>query len=278
MSSAIKFSGRRVTVLSVVFGIGAIVGPTVANADFNYNNFTDTSGITFVGNGHQANNLLRLSAEASAGWYTTKQSVAAGFTTTFAFQAFGSNDGFAFVIQNQQVNAMGGRGGQLGYADRPGETVGIANCIAQQFDYYRNLVGDGGIPSGDPSDNWTSLQTRGLLPNSADIQYSLGWNKNIPDINNNATHTVRISYLPGSWTVWMDDLVTPKLMINLNLASTLSMSDGRAWIGFTGAAGDLGAHQDILSWQFNSVPEPSSAVVLVGMGLGALRLRKRSTV
>eukprot|EP00939_MAST-03C_sp_MAST-3C-sp1_P002380 g2380.t1 len=57
----------------------------------------------------------------------------------------------------------------------------------------------------------------------------------------------------GTLSVYVDDLVTPLLITPLNLATTLDLENGRAWVGFSAATG-LATWQvhDILSWSFRS--------------------------
>jgi hypothetical protein len=54
--------------------------------------------------------------------------------------------------------------------------------------------------------------------------------------------------------VYVDDLYSPVITTPLNLGATLTLDDGRAYIGLTAATGDnhWQAH-DILSWTFDSL-------------------------
>ncbi len=57
----------------------------------------------------------------------------------------------------------------------------------------------------------------------------------------------------GTLSVYVDDLLTPVMVIPLNLAATLKLDNGRAWIGFTASTGDSKWQvHDILSWTFDS--------------------------
>src|SRR2546427_10112940 len=79
---------------------------------FNYPDFSSTSGLNLTGSAAQVGTAIRLTPAAQsqkgAAWYTQKQFVGAGFTTTFTFRITspgnGGGGGLSFAIQN------GGRG------------------------------------------------------------------------------------------------------------------------------------------------------------------------
>jgi hypothetical protein len=54
--------------------------------------------------------------------------------------------------------------------------------------------------------------------------------------------------------IYLDDLYSPVITTPINLAATLKLDSGRAFVGITAATGDNDwqAH-DILSWQFSSL-------------------------
>jgi Legume lectin domain len=58
----------------------------------------------------------------------------------------------------------------------------------------------------------------------------------------------------GMLYVYIDDLHSPVISTPIDLASTLDLDCGRAYVGFTAATGDehWQAH-DILNWQFSSL-------------------------
>jgi hypothetical protein len=58
----------------------------------------------------------------------------------------------------------------------------------------------------------------------------------------------------GLLYIYIDDLYSPILVTPLNLAATLRLDGGRAYVGFTAATGasHWQAH-DLLSWQFKSL-------------------------
>lgn len=211
--------------------------------------------LTLNGSAAFVGNRLRLTpaveAQAGSAWQTTKRSVQRGFSTSFQFQItnlgpegnvdnFGNPgaDGFAFVIQNSSVNALGGDGGGLGYD-------GIPNSLAVEFDTW------GG--GSDPNGNHVSVHTRGTAPNSQDESASLGIATNIPNLSNGSIHTGSVSYSAptggqGVLQVFVDG--QRFLAIRVNLGTLLSLDNGRAWVGFTAATGGSYENHDILSWSF----------------------------
>ena len=63
-------------------------------------------------------------------------------------------------------------------------------------------------------------------------------------------HVARIRYVPGSLTVFLDNLTDPVLTVPVELSSALDLDGGRAWVGFTAARFIGGSPCDILSWDF----------------------------
>src|ERR671914_97267 len=181
---------------------------------------------------------VQLTADApgqtGAAWLPAKQQVQDGFTATFAWQinrarAVGG-DGFAFVIQNNSETALGEGGSGMGYS-------GIANSLAVEFDTTQNPPEEWGGTQGDPNANHLSVQSRGTLPNSADPTYSLGTTTTIPALADGAIHQAQITYTPGSLSIYLDGFTTPVLTVPVDLATTLELTDGEAWVGFTAATG-----------------------------------------
>ena len=71
-------------------------------------------------------------------------------------------------------------------------------------------------------------------------------------------HTAGIVYQPGTMTVSLDG--SQVLSVPLNLASTLNLNAGSAWVGFTASFLAASENHDVLSWSM--VPEPSSLILL----------------
>jgi hypothetical protein len=55
---------------------------------------------------------------------------------------------------------------------------------------------------------------------------------------------------PGTFCVFIDDLITPLLCIPLSLTSTINLDSGRANVGFTAATGKFFQTHEILKWTF----------------------------
>ncbi len=267
-----------ISFLATQFMVSSVLGV------FDYPDFSSIAGIGLEGDAIHvpAENRIRLTSsldwQKGAAWYNTQVSVVSGWETVFEFQiteldevedsingAHGA-DGFAFVIQNEKVSALGGAGGYIGYGSNgPPFTPGIYNSLAVEFDTWYN----GSL--GDPNDNHISVQTNGTAENSADHAYSLGEVSPAIYFSDGGVHTVKIGYMPGTLTIFVDDLFTPVLVSSADLGSILNLPGGKAWVGFTAATGANWENHDVLSWSF--VPEPATLSLL---GLGSLvLLRKR---
>ncbi len=235
---------------------GLLVCSAPALADVTFPDFSSTSGLVFNGSAGQNGNVLRLtpnsnSQEGSA-WFNTRQNVVDPWICEFEFQmGNGGADGMAFVIQRDGVAAIGGGGGELGYD-------GILNSVALELDVY----GNGG--SSDPTANHISVHTNGSGANTVSHFNSLGATSLVPLLNDGAVHTIRLEYAPGSLAVILDGGI-PDLIVPLDIDAELSLNDGTAWVGFTGATGGISQNHDVRSWSFdeatsvatgNLMPEP----------------------
>jgi hypothetical protein len=213
--------------------------------------------LNLVGNAVRLEDRLRLTADqegqAGAAWLPAKQSVQGGLAATFQWQISRNGpedggDGFAFVVQNASGLALGDGGGGIGYN-------GIANSLAVEFDTLQNPPEEFGGELGDPNDNHVSVQSRGTLPNSADPTFSLGSTTAIPLMSDGNVHTAKVAYVPGTLTVFLDDLTSPVLTVPVDLGTTLRRGNARAWVGFTAATGGRSQAHDILSFSFVAIEE-----------------------
>jgi hypothetical protein len=205
---------------------------------------------------------LRLTADqegqTGAAWLPAKQSVQGGFETTFQWQISRSAqeagaDGFAFVVQNASGLALGDGGDGIGYS-------GIANSLAVEFDTLQNPPEEFEGELGDPNDNHISVQSRGMLSNSADPSFSLGSTTTVPFLGDGNVHTAKVVYVPGTLTIFLDDLTSPVLIVRVDLGTTLSLDNGQAWVGFTAATGGRSQAHDILSFSFVGTEEAQPGV------------------
>jgi len=228
-----------------------------ASADIFFPDFSTTGGLDIVSDAQIVDDRLRIAPAASytlgAAWFNEKQSVYGGFQTTFQFQLTDQGgdtdpdngtpgaDGFAFVIQNSSAGVAA-----IGVLPNPGYD-GIENSVAVEFDTFTN---SGNM--NDPNGNHLSVHTRGLLPNDLHEDFSIAATTNIPWLKDGAVHTVSINYAPGLMEIFIDDLVTPVLVVSIDLAATLNLDGGRAWVGYTAGTGAAYENHDILNWAFYS--------------------------
>ena len=247
-------------------------------AQITFNNFSSTAGLTLNGSAAQFGNVLRLTpaaqGQAGSAWFNNTQPVQQGFTTSFTFQfsqpTVPPADGIAFVIQNQDVHALGGGGGSIGYGaigpcpDGPNTcSGGIVNSVAVEFDTF-----DNGDATGDPPQNHIAVQSGGLNTTncpSHTVENSDGFPNctlgTVSSINTNMSdgqpHTVVIDYSfcsdcnSGTLTVTLDGS-EPVLTTQINLGNlmTLNGDGGTALVGFTSATGEQFENHDILNWTF----------------------------
>lgn len=255
---------RGVWMIGLVIGLAA----TSARAGFDYTDFSSTAGITLVGDAAVASgDRLRITpsvlGQVGAAWVNDKQSIAGGFQTDFRFQISNlvntGSDGFAFVIQNNSTTALGSGGGVQGFGNIP-------NVFALEFDSYQNAVHSD--PSGDHIALMTSHEHSDQV-GPAIVNAAMG----------TAIHTIRIVYVPGTITVYYDDLINPAITASVDLAGlhggNLLDGSGYAYVGFTGATGGGYQNQDILDWSFT--PEPTTAMLLLP-GLLCVRRRRRVSI
>jgi hypothetical protein len=265
------------SLLCLLPGFGAVS----AFAQISFNDFSSVTGLALNGKAAQATNangkkVLRLTPDkkqhvAGTAWFATQQqSVASGFTTVFQFQITHTGaaaDGLAFVIQNSSGNgfgtaARGGSGSAIGYGiPDPGDNgVAIPNSLAVEFDTFQN--------SYDPNANHIAVQSCGTGSNTQDHNATclngspanLGIVSNLGTVNlaDGLVHTAVVDYDPGTLRVFVDNLGVPILIVNTDLSTLLSLNDGSAWVGFSGANGSKFENNDILSWTFTPGTDPTS--------------------
>ncbi|MBT3265581.1 hypothetical protein HN371_00435 [Candidatus Poribacteria bacterium] len=245
---------RRCRIVALcAFVLGSVAGVAAAQT-IDYPDFSDPAELRLVGDATTDANRLRLvravNNQVGAAWYVAKQNVANAWQTDFSFQGSeigGGNgsDGFAFVVQNSSLDALGGAGGGLGYH-------GIANSLAVEFDTYNN---------GEPSGNHVSVHSRGTEANSVEHIYSLGHSSDIPSFQDGALHVIRIIYDPGTLFVYIDDMTIPRLVIPLDLDHLLNLDAGAAWVGLTGGTGGGYQNHDILHWRHGPRDGPGSPLI-----------------
>ena len=231
--------------------------------------------------------VLRLTANqgnwATSAWYQTPQLVANGFSTTFAFQVGSSStytaDGFAFVIQNSSLSALGPGGCGIGFGDSSSGCApaagGIPNSVAIEFNTYNN----GAPVDPNSADDVTIQNCGGITANSVDQSCSLKYNDLTGKINfsDGNVHVAAITYTPSTLStcgvsgtqtcstldVVLDgtDLFPGGVLFDMN---SIGLSGSSAYVGFTSGTGGGNDDQDILSWTFTPQGQSQSGTVTAG--------------
>jgi hypothetical protein len=215
---------------------------------FDYPDFRNTENLKLLHDARITDKKVRLTAAIASQkggiWYTKAPiQVDSGFTTEFSFQISAGGvgegaDGFAFIIHNSRQNLSKGiNGGGMGYD-------GIPNCIAVEFDTYDN---------DEQSNNHISVQTRGREPNRHSLDASIAINRDLGfDLKDSRIHKVKISYQTGTLDVFVDNMRNPILTVRIDIARSIDLDEGRAWVGISGATGEDYANHDILKWSMQT--------------------------
>ncbi len=286
-------STMKIGVLSVLAMAGASGS---AMAQFSYTNFNNVSALALNGvatqstglSGEQSTLSITPPVRGSAGsfYYNSAQRVDLGFTTDFHFRvrdrAGTGSDGLTFIVQGQGANALGGTGGAIGFGTNlafpttPTNT-GISNSLAVVFDTWDNSANWATIPGA----NVITVQNShlgGSSPNTPSAIDSLGGVAVSGAFNDGATHLVRVTYVPGTMSIYYDNLATPALTVPVNLSNALNLIGGQnAFVGYTAGTGALinVERHEIRDWTFGSVAPAPGAAVLMGLGgLAAARRRR----
>jgi tetratricopeptide (TPR) repeat protein len=246
---------RRRIVWAVLIVLAVVVGTTVAVVTGERSaRQAELVDLSPVGDAVRLGDKLRLTApeigQRGAAWSTERRNVQQPFSATFQFQitdpdAQGGADGLAFVIQNYGRSSLGDNGGGIGYH-------GIPNSVAVEFDTSRTPRGTPPMTvRGDPNDHHIGVHTAGNGPNSADEELRIGTIYDDANPKDGRPHTARVRYSPGRMDIYLDDLDTPALTVRLNLATTLRLTNGEAWIGLTAATGNRVEQHEVwsLNWQ-----------------------------
>jgi hypothetical protein len=199
--------------------------------------------IATAGDASFQSGALRLTAAQSgqrgAGWHIQPQQVREPWVTAFDFRLDGTADGFAFVVQDESVTALGAGGSGLGYADNG--PPGISRSLAVEFDTFS-------FPGEFAADH-VSIQTRYDQTNSADDADSLAHAVLPQDLNDGQVHRAMIAYDGQTLRVSVDGVAVASADVDFD---QMSSGDGAAYVGFTAGAGAAVAAQDILNWRFGA--------------------------
>ena len=239
----------------------------------------DGQEIHLVGSARILADRLRLTPanpqQVGAAWFAPKQRVTAGFEVVFRFQLTGQGglgpgaDGFAFVLQNEGLNAIARRGSAGGFALGDGwrdpTKPGIPRSIAVFFDTYYNADGD------DPSDNYIAICTNGAIPQMRWPPRRLGIGRKLRiHLKDKRVHKARISYKPPTMAVYLDDgEPNPRAPVDL---STVVDASGFTYVGFTASTGNGWENHDILDFTITpSDPNVASDLFVVQSDIQFLR-------
>lgn len=206
--------------------------------------------LSLVENARVEDTYLRLTQSTNgvqgACWYSrTKVDLSEGFETEFTFKISGNQgpqnggDGFAFVLHNKSLTAIGGTGDNIGYKDIPW-------AVAIEFDTYDDDEG---------SKNHVCLS---VYESDEDRYRRDATVHQIPEINDGKEHFARIEYRGGELRFFLDSYIFPILTSRIDLNKLLNSPEGKAYVGFTAATSDHSAsNHDLLSWNFmEALPAP----------------------
>ena len=129
-------------------------------------------------------------------------------------------------------------------------------------------MADGTVVPGDKQD--TYRETDGV--HSVKLHYTPIFDENVLMSGRLVTSAYMVNFLEnsdyqnggqadwgtgmGTLAIYVDDMFTPLFVIPLNLADTLALDNGRAYIGFTAATGsETWQVHDILNWEFTATRE-----------------------
>jgi hypothetical protein len=232
-----------------------------ALADFTYNDFSSTTGLSMVGSTTQYANKVRLTSgvagQRGTVWTQNQQATGGGFTTSFAFQGTGlggerdanGNIGIwqdHFILQNTGTNVL-----QISDYD-----VATHPRLRIMFDGWKD--GD----SMDPSSSSVQVVLNGVSAKITDVE-AMGI-----VFRDQAVHQATITYAQQVLKVFVDSKQVVNVAMDLNAAGL-----SNAFAGFESYCGARAwANNDLLNWSMQSVPEPITLVIL---GLGGLALRRK---
>ena len=170
--------------------------------------------------------------QASSAWFPTAVNIQ-NFTTDFSFQSTagaGTADGLTFTLQNNSTAALGGAGGNLGYAHWHWKSIAV------KFDLYSN--------NGEGPDS-TGLYLNGALPTTPAVDMT---GSGI-DLHSGDIFRVHMTYDGTNLAMTITDATTAasfSISWPVNIPTTIGANT--AFAGFTASTGGFTSNQNILSW------------------------------
>lgn len=218
---------------------------------FSINDFKATQDkLSLVGNATYYQDRLRITpavaGQEGACWYKQRQiDLTRGFETEFVFLISETSpepgDGFAFVMQSQSDNALGGTGDAVGYK-------GIPYVMAIEFDTKDD---------GEGSSNHINLSF--YNPDAKEYRRYATVHE-IPEITDGREHFTRILYVDGELQVFIDSYMFPVLSVRIDIASRIGATDNQAWMGFTASTSSSFANHDLLQWSLTEFADTPSGI------------------
>jgi hypothetical protein len=241
--------------------VGLTGAPPVISFNGNGENWTLNQGANWPGsptNPSITNDLLTLTdgtnSENSSAFFDTPQYIG-GFIASFTYQEAPGTaplaDGITFCLQNSTnttygvgLNAVGGGGGDLGYA-------GITPSAALELNIYSGDHGGTGYTFGTAGNTPDSDAALGDFLSSSPVALSSG-----------NPIQVQLYYNQGMAALTMVDAKagnTFSTSINVGDLPTI-IGAPSAFVGFTGATGGLNAIQTVSNFVFSYTTPPSLSV------------------
>jgi hypothetical protein len=243
MSALVYFRGMKFLIAFSMLFFVSTFGRT--QHVFKINDFKAAEQqLNVEGNAAFVEERLRLTpartGQQGACWYKVEKiDITAGFETEFTFliseASSVAGDGFAFIIQDQAPDVLGGTGDNIGYK-------GIPYVIAIEFDTKDDHEG---------SRNHINLsfyeeENGGRYRRFATVH-------EIPEITDGQPHFTKVNYQYGRLEVYLDSYIFPVLSVKMDVKAKIGADDGEAWLGFTSATSDAYANHDLLQWSLREV-------------------------
>jgi hypothetical protein len=227
-----------------------------------FDGFDSLSDVSLVGTAKLTDRSVSLTRKepgntAGALWSATPVEVADGFESVFVFEIdhiswFSIGDGFAFVIQNAGGGVVGGVASGNGFK-------GIPKSLAIEFDTVNHDYGGDPVTAmpdaGAPAllANHVAIHTMGSEPNESHARGKVAHAALDPvRLYDRRAHIALIRYVPGTLSIFVDDLQDPVLVAAVDLDGVLSPNSGTAYIGFTASTEGLYADHLIHAWTYGS--------------------------
>ena len=208
-----------------------------------------------------AANVLTLTTnannEGSSAWYNTAQGInnfTAQFTYTFVNGSSPPADGFAFVLQNDTLSALGGGGGGLGYVGgNLGNSTGDRS-VALAFDMWNG--GNTASPRVTRT-GFSGTGYGGIVYQATDPLFTAPGNPVTVILSDPTPITIKIDYDNGVFTrtLTQGTNVVTKTQ-NLNIVDRgLGAS---AFVGFTGGTGGANATTTFSNFSYTTGTAPAA--------------------